>query len=111
MFSFTASGRLGRIDRPRNDDTIVRLSIASERLITGPSGTWSKTEWLGLISFDRALNEQLAAKLAIGDSVEFSGRIEPRKRAIGETSVTDHTFIVERFQIARPKARIQEAAA
>jgi hypothetical protein len=81
-------------------------------LIDGPSGKWTKTEWLGAVCFDEALNQRLTAELAAGDLIELSGRIETRKRAIGEIRVTDHSFIVERFKlIFRPKARNQEQAA
>ncbi len=112
MLSFTAIGRLGRIDRLKGDPLIVRLSVACDRLIDGPSGKWTKTEWLGAVCFDAGLNQQLTDALAAGDMVEISGRIEPRKRQLGEVSVTDHSFILERFNlISRPKARKEEQAA
>lgn len=112
MLSFTATGRLGRADRLESERFIVRLSIACDRLIDGPSGKWTKTEWLSAVCFDAALNQQLTDQLAVGDSIEVSGRIEPRKRQIGEVSVTDHSFVLERFKlVARPKARNQEQAA
>ena len=67
---------------------------------------------VGAVCFDEALNQRLTAELAAGDLIELSGRIETRKRAIGEIRVTDHSFIVERFKlIFRPKARNQEQAA
>ena len=112
MLSFTATGRLGRIDRLKVDRFILRLSVACDRLLDGPSGKWTKTEWLGAVCFDAALNQILTDELAAGDSIEISGRIEPRKRQIGEASVTDHSFVVERFKlISRPKACNQEQAA
>jgi len=112
MLSFTATGRLGRIDRLKGDRFVVRLSVACDRLIDGASGKWTKTEWLGAVCFDAALNQQLTDALAAGDMVEISGRIEPRKRQLGEVSVTDHSFVLERFKlISRPKARKEEQAA
>jgi len=112
MLSYSVSGRLGRLDRLKSERFILRLSIASDRLIDGPSGKWTKTEWLGAVCFDETLNQRLTAELAAGDLIELSGRIEPRKRAIGEIRVTDHSFIVERFKlVSRPKTRNQEQAA
>ena len=112
MLSFTATGRLGRTDRLKSERFIVRLSIACDRLIDGPSGKWTKTEWVSVVCFDAALNQQLTDTLAVGDSIEVSGRIEPRKRQVGEVSFTDHSFVLERFKlVARPKVRSQEQAA
>lgn len=114
MFSFTATGRIGRIgriERPKGTDAIVRLSIAADRLVDGPSGKWTKTEWLAAVSFDRALNELLTEELSVGDAVEITGRSEPRKREVGDARITDHSFIVERFKLnSRPKAKANRAA-
>ena len=108
MFSFTATGRIGRVERPKGTDAIVRISIAAERLVDGPSGKWTKTEWLAAVSFDAALNQRLADELSVGDAVEITGRIEPRKREVGDARITDHNFIVERFRLnSRPKAKAE----
>lgn len=105
MFRFTAQGRIGRIDQPKNDASVVRLSIADERLVEGPEKTWTKTEWLNAVCFDRTLNERLITDLEVGQTVTLDGRIETRRRQIGERKITDFSFVITRFErLSRPKA-------
>ncbi|HRE42407.1 MAG TPA: hypothetical protein PKY87_00375, partial [Terricaulis sp.] len=83
----------------------LRISIASDRLVDGPDGQWTKTEWLSLISFDAELVGKLFAELEVGMSVKFDGRIEPRKRPFGDTKIYDHNFVVVKFErLSKPKA-------
>ncbi|MFZ4071810.1 MAG: single-stranded DNA-binding protein [Caulobacterales bacterium] len=102
MFRFTLTGRIGRIEQVKGTPAIVRISLAADRLVDGPKdcsrGAWTKTEWVSAVSFDEALNRELLAALEVGQSVTLDGRIEPRKRQVGETTITDHSFILMAFQ-------------
>jgi single-stranded DNA-binding protein len=103
MYRFTAQGRIGRIDELKKNG--LRLSIAADRLVDGPDGQWTKTEWLSLISFDAVLNTKMLTELESGMSVKIEGRIEPRKRPLGDTKIYDHNFVVIRFErLSKPKA-------
>jgi single-stranded DNA-binding protein len=111
MFRFSFQGRLGRIEEVKNTPDIVRLSLAADRLA---DGQWTKTEWVSAISFDRALNETMLTELEKGQSVTIEGRVEPRKRKLGETTIYDTSFVITRFErLSKPKAKPQpvEAAA
>ena len=98
MFRFTLTGRVGRIEQVKGTTAIVRISLAADRLVEGKDGAWTKTEWVSAVSFDEALNRELLAALEVGQSVTLDGRIEPRKRQVGETTITDHSFILMAFQ-------------
>jgi len=103
MYRFTAQGRIGRIDQLNKGG--LRISIASDRLVDGPDGQWTKTEWLSLISFDAELVNKLFTELETGMSVKFDGRIEPRKRTVGDMKIYDHNFVVVKFErLSKPKA-------
>ena len=104
MFRFTIQGRIGRIDQVKAPDAVVRISIAADRIVEGQDGAWTKTEWLNCISFDRALNQRVLTELEVGQSVTLDGRIEPRKREVGDRKITDHSFVVTRFErLSKPK--------
>lgn len=116
MYRFTAQGRIGRIDQLNKGG--LRISVASDRLVDGPDGQWTKTEWLGCISFDADLNAKMFTELEVGQAVKLEGRIEPRKRPIGDMKIYDNNFVVLRFErlskpkaTARPKSEPAEAAA
>jgi hypothetical protein len=102
MFRFTLQGRIGRIEQVKGDAAIVRLSLAADRLVEGPKdgsrGPWTKTEWVSAVSFDEKLNRELLAALEVGQSVTLDGRIEPRKRQVGEATITDHSFVLTKFE-------------
>jgi single-stranded DNA-binding protein len=103
MFRFTLQGRVGRIEPVKGSAAVVRISLAADRLVEGKDGAWSKTEWLSVVSFDEPLNTMLLAGLKVGASALLEGRIEPRKRQIGEAKVSDHTFVLTRFEpLAKP---------
>jgi hypothetical protein len=103
MYRFAAQGRIGRIDELKKSG--LRISVASDRLVDGPDGQWTKTEWLSVISFDTELNTKMLAELETGMSVKFDGRIEPRKRPVGEIKIYDNSFVVLRFErLSKPKA-------
>ena len=103
MYRFTAQGRIGRIDELKKNG--LRLSIAADRLVDGPDGQWTKTEWLSLISFDAEFNTKMLTELESGMSVKIEGRIEPRKRPFGDTKIYDHNFVITRFErLSKPKA-------
>lgn len=102
MYRFTAQGRIGRIDQLNKGG--LRISIASDRLVDGPDGQWTKTEWLSLISFDAELVSKLFTELETGMSGKFDGRIEPRKRTVNDTKIYDHNFVVVKFErLSKPK--------
>lgn len=106
MFRFTLTGRIGRIEQVKGNAAIVRISLAADRLIEGKDGAWTKTEWVSAVSFDEKLNRELLTALEVGQSVTLDGRIEPRKRQVGEAKVTDHTFVLTRLEpLAKPSAR------
>lgn len=112
MFRFTIQGRIGRIDQVKGTDAIVRVSIAADRIVEGQDGAWTKTEWLNCVSFDRALNTRMLTELEVGQSVTLDGRIEPRKREVEGRKITDHSFVVTRFDRAsKPKANGKAKAA
>ena len=112
MFSFTIQGRIGRIDQVKGTDAIVRVSIAADRIVESQDGAWTKTEWLNCVSFDRALNTRMLTELEVGQSVTLDGRIEPRKREVEGRKITDHSFVVTRFDRAsKPKANGKAKAA
>jgi single-stranded DNA-binding protein len=98
MFRFTLQGRIGRIEQVKGDATIVRISLAADRLVEGKDGAWTKTEWVSAVSFDEKLNRELLAALEVGQSVTLDGRIEPRKRQVGEATITDHSFVLTKFE-------------
>jgi hypothetical protein len=103
MYRFTAQGRIGRIDELKKGG--LRISVAADRLVDGPDGQWTKTEWFSAISFDAKLNAKMLTELEIGQSVKFEGRIEPRKRPVGDISIYDNSFVVVRFdRMSNPKA-------
>ena len=103
MYRFTAQGRIGRIDELKKGG--LRISVASDRLVDGPDGQWTKTEWLSVISFDAELNTKMFTELEVGQSVKFEGRIEPRKRPVGDIKIYDNSFVVVRFdRMSKPKA-------
>lgn len=105
MFRFIAQGRIGRIDQPKQDLSIVRISVAADRLVEGQDGQWTKTEWLNAVSFDRALNEKLIEELEVGQNVTLDGRIETRRRQVGDKKITDFSFLVTRFErLSKPKS-------
>lgn len=105
MFRFTIQGRIGRIDQVKAPDAVVRISIAADRIVEGQDGAWTKTEWLNCVSFDRALNQRMLTELEVGQSVTLDGRIEPRKREVEGRKITDHSFVVTRFdRMSKPKA-------
>lgn len=117
MFRFTIQGRIGRIDQVKAPDAVVRISIAAHRIVEGQDGAWTKTEWLNCISFDRALNQRVLTELEVGQSVTLDGRIEPRKREVEGRKITDHSFVVTRFdRMSKPNGKVkstpqEEAAA
>jgi single-stranded DNA-binding protein len=103
MFRFTLTGRIGRIEQVKGTAAIVRISLAADRLVENQDGAWSKTEWLSVVSFDEKLNAQLLADLAVGQSASLEGRIEPRKRQVGDAKLTDHSFVLTKFErLAKP---------
>lgn len=105
MFRFTLQGRIGRIDRVKGTDAIVRVSVAADRLVEGKDGQWTKTEWLSAISFDQGFNEKMLVELDVGQSVTLEGRIEPKKRQVGDVAIYDQSFVITRFQLlSKPKA-------
>lgn len=105
MFRFSFQGRIGRIEQVKGTADIVRLSLAADRLAEGPDGAWTKTEWVSCISFDRALNEKMLIELEKGQSANIDGRVEPRKRKMGETTIYDTSFVITRFErLSKPKA-------
>lgn len=101
MFHFTAQGRIGRIDRlptkNAGDASIVRVSVVTDHQVQGQHGAWTKTEWLNAVSFDPALNEKLLSELEVGQSAALDGRIETRRRAVGDRNITDFSFVITRF--------------
>jgi single-stranded DNA-binding protein len=116
MFRFTLQGRIGRIEQvPRKDGgdaTVVRISLAADRLVVGRDGAWTKTEWLAVVSFDEKLNRELLAALEVGQSAKLDGRIEPRKRQVGDASIADHSFVLTKFErLSKPPAKAAAKAA
>lgn len=111
MFRFTLQGRIGRIEQVKGTAAIVRLSLAASRLVEGKDGAWSKTEWLSVVSFDEKLNAQLLAELEVGQTASLEGRIEPRKRQVGEAKVSDHTFVLTKFERLAKPAKVAAKAA
>ncbi len=103
MFRFTLQGRIGRIEELKHNT--LRLSVAADRIVEGPNDTWTKTEWLGAVSFDPALNTQMLTELEKGQSVTLEGRIVPRMRERDGKKLYDHTLEITRFQLhSKPKA-------
>jgi len=98
MFRFTLTGRIGRIEQVKGDAAIIRISLAADRLVEGKDGAWTKTEWVSAVSFDETLNRELLTALEVGQSVTLDGRIEPRKRQVGETTITDHSFVLTKCE-------------
>jgi single-stranded DNA-binding protein len=98
MFRFTLQGRIGRIEQVKGDAAIVRISLAADRLVEGKDGAWTKTEWVSAVSFDEKLNRELLAALEVGQTVALDGRIEPRKRQVGDATITDHSFVLTKFE-------------
>jgi single-stranded DNA-binding protein len=111
MFRFTLTGRIGRIEQVKGDAAIIRISLAADRLVEGKDGAWTKTEWVSAVSFDEKLNRELLTALEIGQSVTLDGRIEPRKRQVGEATITDHSFVLTKFErLAKPAKAAAKAA-
>jgi single-stranded DNA-binding protein len=111
MFRFTLTGRVGRIEQVKGDAAIIRISLAADRLVEGKDGAWTKTEWVSAVSFDEKLNRELLAALEVGQSVTLDGRIEPRKRQVGEATITDHSFVLTKFErLAKPAKAAAKAA-
>ncbi len=107
MLRFILQGRIGRIDQVKSAPAILRLSIAADRRVDGrpddPLSAWTKTEWLSVVCFDETLSRAIRAEIEVGASVTLDGRIEPRRRQVGDTAVTGHSFILTAFQrLARP---------
>ena len=103
MFRFTVQGRIGRINSIAREG--LKLSVAADRLADGPSGRYTRTEWLSCISFDADLVAKLQADLEVGMNVKLEGRIEPRKREVDGVTVYDTSFFLERFErLSKPKA-------
>lgn len=98
MFRFTLTGRIGRIEQVKGNATIVRISLAADRIVDGKDGAWTKTEWVSAVSFDEKLNRELLGTLEVGQSVTLDGRIEPRKRQVGEATISDHSFVLTKFE-------------
>ena len=110
MYRFTLEGRIGRIDRVKDTSAILRLSLAADRLVQGKDGAFTKTEWLSVVSFDQALNTQLLKTLKVGHTARLEGRIEPRKRQLGEASVTDHSSVLTKVErLATPASKAAAA--
>jgi single-stranded DNA-binding protein len=108
MFRFTLTGR---IERVKGDATIIRISLAADRLVEGKDGAWTKTEWVSAVSFDEKLNRELLAALEVGQSVTLDGRIEPRKRQVGDATITDHSFVLTKFErLSKPAKAAAKAA-
>ncbi len=108
-------GRIGRIEQVKGNAAIVRISLAADRLVEGPKdgsrSAWTKTEWISAVSFDEKLNRELLDTLEVGQSVTLDGRIEPRKRQIGEASITDHSFVLTKFErLSKPAKSAAKAA-
>jgi single-stranded DNA-binding protein len=111
MFRFTLTGRVGRIEQVKGDAAIVRISLAADRLVEGKDGAWTKTEWVSAVSFDEKLNRELLAALEVGQSVTLDGRIEPRKRQVGDATITDHSFVLTKFErLSKPAKGAAKAA-
>jgi single-stranded DNA-binding protein len=111
MFRFTLTGRVGRIEQVKGTTAIVRISLAADRLVEGKDGAWTKTEWVSAVSFDEKLNRELLTALEIGQSVTLDGRIEPRKRQVGEATITDHSFVLTKFErLSKPAKGAAKAA-
>jgi len=111
MFRFTVQGRIGRLDPVKGMSEILRLSIAADRRVEGATCQWTKTEWLSVVCFDRALNERLLTELEVGHSVSIDGRIEPCKRPVGDKSITDHSFVLTSFALlSKPKPTAKSEA-
>ena len=102
MFSFTAHGRIGTLARAKANNAIARVSIAADRRVEGQDGPWTKTEWLACVSFDASLTDRIMNELHVGDSVVLEGRIEPRKRQVGDINVTEHALVIASFAL-QPK--------
>ena len=111
MFRFTAQGRIGRIDQVKGTSEIVRVSVAADRLVEGKDGTFTMTEWLSLISFDRPQNEKMLTELEIGQTLKVDGRVEPRKREVNGQTIYDHSFVITSYErLSAPKAKKAKAA-
>lgn len=109
MFRFTAQGRIGQIQQLAKQG--LRISIAADRLAEGPSGQYTRTEWLGCISFDPNLNSSLERDLEVGMAVQIEGRIEPRKRVVDDKPIYDTSFLIERVErLSKPKPKAKEPA-
>lgn len=114
MFRFSVQGRIGRLEPVKGLAEILRLSIAADRLVDGANGQWTKTEWLSIVCFDRTLNERLLTELEVGHNVAIEGRVEPRKRPLGDKMITDHSFVLTSFSLLskpKPAAKTKAAAA
>ncbi|MBX3428153.1 MAG: single-stranded DNA-binding protein [Hyphomonadaceae bacterium] len=110
MFRFTLQGRIGRIEELKNNT--LRISLAADRIVEGQSDTWTKTEWLGAVSFDQALNTKMLTELEKGQSVTLEGRIVPRMRERDGRKLYDQTFEITGFQRgAKAKANGKTKAA
>ncbi len=104
MFRFSLQGRIGSLTQVKGTSAIVRVSLAADRLVEGRDGAFTKTEWLSAISFDTALNEKMLIELDVGQSVTLDGRIEPKKRQVGDVMIYDQSFVITRFErLSKPK--------
>src|SRR5262249_9206536 len=84
----------------------LRISIAADRLVEGPDGQYTKTEWIACVSFDDELRREMLVQLEKGDSVSFDGRIVPTTWEKDGRKVYDHSFEITRYQrLSRPKAK------
>lgn len=109
MFCFTVTGRIGSMQKLAKDG--LRISVGAERLAEGPDGAYTRTEWLGCISFDPALNEKLQHDLEVGMNVKLDGRIEPRKRMVDGKALYDTSLFIGAFErLSKPKATAKKPA-
>lgn len=112
MFRFTLQGRIGSLTQVKGTAAIVRVSLAADRLVEGRDGAFTKTEWLSAISFDTALNEKMLTELDVGHSVTLDGRIEPKKRQVGDVMIYDQSFVITRFErLSKPKSTAKSKTA
>lgn len=111
MFSFKIQGRVGSINEYRNN--VVRISVASERIVQGRSDNYTATEWAPCVSFDPVLNKKLAAALVIGQNVTLEGIIVPRPRdKNAEKKIFDLSLEILSFSPgAKPRAKSDNQSA
>jgi hypothetical protein len=94
----------------RPQSTSYQLSSV-DRLVEGKDGAWTKTEWASAVSFDEKLNRDLLTAVEVGQSVTLDGRIEPRRRQVGDATITDHSFVLTKFErLSKPAKAAAKAA-